>query len=101
MLTMSGNKKKGFVKKSISLRLINGGPSKVRGAAKNRKLISRGARLIWHLRVRFHSYAEPTKEQLAIVLIGSPMFGAHATSRTQSLWASSVSSSTHVASCSL
>lgn len=36
-----------------------------------------------------------TWEQLAMVLVGSPMDGAHATSRTQSLCASSFCSSFH------
>ena len=36
-----------------------------------------------------------TWEQLAMVLVGRPMEGAQATSRTQSLWASSFCSSFH------
>lgn len=42
-----------------------------------------------------------TCEQLAMVLVGKPMDGAQATSRTQSLWASSFCSSFHWLSSSL
>lgn len=42
-----------------------------------------------------------TCEQLAMVLVGKPMDGAQATSRTQSLWASSFCSSFHWPSSSL
>lgn len=42
----------------------------------------------------FNSKRIQTCEQLAMMLRGSPMHGAHATSRTQSLWASSFCSST-------
>lgn len=43
-----------------------------------------------------HSHgSELTWEQLAMVLVGRPMEGAHATSRTQSLCASSFCSSFH------
>ena len=37
----------------------------------------------------------PTVPQLAMMLLGRPIDGAHATSRTQSLWPSSFCSSTH------
>ena len=33
---------------SISLKLINGGPNKVRGSGKNRKIHKQGEMLIWH-----------------------------------------------------
>jgi len=39
-----------FVKKAISLKLINGGPNKVWGLEKIEKLIS-GGTFIWHLRM--------------------------------------------------
>lgn len=42
-----------------------------------------------------------TWEHVAMVLTGTPTLGAQATSRTQSLWASSFSSSTHWPSTSL
>ena len=43
---------------------------------------------------RLHG-SELTWEQLAMVLVGRPMEGAQATSRTQSLWASNFCSSFH------
>ena len=48
---------------------------------------------------QFNKYL--TNEQLASMLSFSPQLGAHATSLTQSLWASSVSSSIHLFSFSL
>lgn len=48
-----------------------------------------------------HSNRSLTCEQLAMVLVGKPMDGAQATSRTQSLWASSFCSSFHWPSSSL
>lgn len=48
-----------------------------------------------------HSYRSLTCEQLAMVLVGKPMDGAQATSRTQSLCASSFCSSFHWPSSSL
>ena len=43
-----------FVKKSISLKLINRGPNKVQGVGKNQKINKQGGgEFIWHLRVVF------------------------------------------------
>ena len=39
---MTGNKTKELVRNSLSLKLINGGPNKVQGVGKNKKLIHGG-----------------------------------------------------------
>ena len=55
-----------------------------------------------HVHVLRHSLAVSlTCEQLAILLMGSPTLGHHATSLTQSVWASSFSSRTQLSLSSL
>ncbi len=60
---------------------------------------SQSQRYPWHK--MFRTRAQHTCEQLAMIFLGRPMDGAQATSRTQSLCASSFFSSTHSPSSSL